>query len=48
MTDIKFFMGLLTLMSSAEEELGLSNFLKKIKKFYMRFGTKRTVIIMLT
>ena len=32
MTDLKFFMGLLTLLSSAEEELGLSNFSQKDKK----------------
>ena len=32
MTDIKFFMGLLTLLSSTEEELGLSNFSQKDKK----------------
>ena len=32
MTDLKFFMGLFTLLSSAEEELGLSNFSQKDKK----------------
>ena len=32
MTDLKFFMGLLTLISSAEEELGMSNLSDKDKK----------------
>ena len=37
MTDLKFFMGLLTLISSAEEELGLRNFSQKDKQVLQAF-----------
>ena len=37
MTDLKFFMGLLTLISSAEEEMGLSNLSDKDKLVLQAF-----------
>ena len=37
MTDLKFFMGLLTLISSAEEEMGLRNFSQKDKQVLQTF-----------
>ena len=41
MTDLKFFMGLLTLISSAEEELGISNLSDKDKQVLQTFWDQK-------
>ena len=43
MTDLKFFMGLLALISSAEEEMGLRNFSQKDKEVLQTFWDHKNV-----